>query len=70
MRQADLDRAVAHATGESVATVKRFGFILDEPFPESDDLDDFGPHVIDWDEIESQRYAAVSGEQHHAPTFA
>ena len=40
MTQAELDRAVARATGESVATVRRLGFQLEDLFPEDfDDLD-------------------------------
>ena len=31
MKQADLDRAVARATGETVSTIKRLGFLLAEP---------------------------------------
>ena len=31
MTQAELNRAVARATGESVAMVKRIGFLLAEP---------------------------------------
>ena len=64
MRQADLDRAVARATGETVATVKRLGFLLDDPIGEYDELDAevcdteaCGPRVIDWDVLEAQRYA-------------
>ncbi len=31
MRQSELNRRVAHATGESVATIRRLGFLLAEP---------------------------------------
>ncbi len=31
MRQTDLNRAVAHVTGESIATIQRLGFLLAEP---------------------------------------
>ena len=59
MKQAEIDRAVARATGESVSTIKRLGFLLDGPLPESedDDAEGCGPHVLDWDEVESQRVA-------------
>jgi len=54
MKQADLDRDVAGATGETVSTIKRLGFLLAEPDdcldPESDEL---GTYVIDWDEMEA-----------------
>ncbi len=31
MRQADLNRAIAHAAGESIATIQRLGFLLADP---------------------------------------
>jgi hypothetical protein len=56
MQQNDLNRAVARATGETVATVKRLGFLLADPqdafvleHPHDERL---GPQVIDWDELE------------------
>ncbi len=56
MTQADLDRVVAKATGESVAMVRRLGFQLEDW--SLDELDesiaeasiDGGPLVFDWDE--------------------
>ena len=57
MKQADLDRAVARATGETVTTIKRLGFLLADPTDSLDpDSEELGPHVIDWDELELQRY--------------
>ena len=48
MKQADLNRAVARATGESVSTIKRLGFLLAEPADSLDPgADDDGPYVID-----------------------
>lgn len=68
MTQADLDRAVARATGDSVATVRHLGFQLEDIFPEDfDDLDideealEEGPLVFDWDDyapIPLERYLA------------
>ena len=57
MTQVQLNREVARATGESVETIQRLGFLLDEPWlnitdPSSEVL---GPHVIDWDALESSR---------------
>ncbi|QEG41330.1 hypothetical protein [Roseimaritima ulvae] len=51
MHQSDLYRNVSRVTGESVATIKRLGFLIADPAepindPEAEDL---GPHVIDWD---------------------
>ena len=58
MKQADLNRAVAHITGESVATIQRLGFLLAEPqqdFMEQQETE-AGPHVIDWDELEQRHW--------------
>ncbi len=56
MHQNDLNRAVASATGETVSTIKRLGFMLAEPGdPLDPDCEEHGPYVIDWDELEAQR---------------
>jgi hypothetical protein len=48
MRQADLNRAVSRATGESVSTIQRLGFVLaDSPHEQPDHP------VLDWDATES-----------------
>ena len=60
MKQADLDRAVARATGETVSTIKQLGFLLADPTDILDlDSDQTGPNVIDWDALELQRNEAV-----------
>lgn len=67
MHQSDLNRAVAEATGETVTTIKRLGFLLADPDLELDPHDeDLGPYVIDWDELES----APEGEAACVPVFA
>ena len=48
MTQRDLDREVARATGESLNTIRNFGFSLVEP-------DDPGPLTVDWEAIDEQR---------------
>ena len=48
MTQRDLDRQVARATGEATRTIRNLGFSLVE-------LDDPGPHTVDWEEIEEQQ---------------
>ena len=50
MTQAELDRAVAEATGETVQTITRRGFSLLAPIPVERE-----PLTVDWDEIDSQR---------------
>lgn len=53
MQQADLNRAVARATGETVSTIKQLGF----SFEEIDELDGDPtvPLVMDWDAYDAQR---------------
>jgi hypothetical protein len=57
MTQRELNRAVARATGETIETIQRVGFLLSDPAIEAADPDDdqFGPYVIDWDEPSMQR---------------
>jgi hypothetical protein len=52
MSQAELDREVSRATGESVGTIRRQGFsILPLPDDAFDDEPDFSTiRMIDWDE--------------------
>lgn len=52
MTQAELDRAVAAATGESVKTIKQRGFVLLIPSPVEHE-----PLVVDWDELDAHRVA-------------
>ncbi|MHC2066890.1 hypothetical protein ACYFX5_05435 [Bremerella sp. T1] len=71
MQTSDFYRAVAEATGETVATVRQLGFsLVEEP---SDDLDDevgFGPNVIDWDEVDLLRAWEPSGSGSYEPKAA
>ena len=48
MTQAELDREISHATGESIDTIRNLGFSLVEP-PEPE------PLTVDWDELEADR---------------
>ena len=63
MRQSDLNREVARLTGESVSTIKRLGFLLDDPIDHEVDPDspEYGPHVIDWDDFELLRQRDIQG---------
>ncbi len=69
MTQAELNRAVARATGETVAVVKRIGFLLAEPDIEvPDPYDEYlGPSVLDWDEFDEMRMAAGERRAAFAP---
>jgi hypothetical protein len=57
MTQAEVDRAVARATGESIRTIQRLGFLIADPDSDFTDPDDeeLGPYVLDWDELERER---------------
>ena len=57
MTQAEVNRAVARATGESVRTIQRLGFLIADPDSELTNPDDeeLGPYVLDWDELERER---------------
>ena len=71
MKQADLDRAVARATGETVSTIKRLGFLLADPHDGLDpSSDENGPFVIDWDELDAQRDAGMLWRPCHEPVAA
>jgi len=71
MNQADLDRAVAHATGETVSTIKRLGFLLADPIDVGlPDSEDPGPYVIDWDELEARRDGDSERRVEYEPALA
>ena len=72
MRQADLDRAVARATGESVATIRRLGFLLDHPIADRDEhsTEVYDAVVIDWDVLEAQRYVGSNGRSRCEPAIS
>lgn len=70
MKQSDLNRAVAMATGETIATVKRLGFLLAEPHESVDpDSETSGPLVIDWDELDNQRMITQAEGSNHVPSL-
>ena len=52
MTHAQMERELAHATGESLATIRRHGFQLVEPPVTS-------PRLIDWDELDADRVSIV-----------
>ena len=52
MTQAELNREIAAATGESMSTVRHMGFVPLMPVPYERDRD---PLVVDWDELEQHR---------------
>ena len=50
MTQTDLNRAVAHATGESVSAIAEMGFVTLTSIPIERE-----PLVVDWDQLDEQR---------------
>ncbi len=50
MTQAELNQAVASATGESISTIARMGFVELSAGPIERE-----PQMIDWDELQSDR---------------
>ncbi len=52
MRQAEMNREVAAATGESVSTISKMGFVPLTPVPYERDRE---PLTVDWDDLADQR---------------
>jgi hypothetical protein len=59
MTQAELNRQVAQATGEDVATIAQRGFSLLEP-----DQEDCEAHMVDWDTLQANRHVTLVGQRH------
>ncbi|MHC2070816.1 hypothetical protein ACYFX5_25370 [Bremerella sp. T1] len=71
MHASELCQQVAHATGESIQTIRRLGFSLVEEFPaEIDDEMLFGPNMVDWDEVEVARTQLQDGIERNVPSAA
>lgn len=71
MKQADLDRAVADATGETVSTIKRLGFLLAHPIDNSDPVpEESAPNVIEQDELDTRNDQEGSHGYRHEPAVA
>ena len=62
MTQSRLDRAVARATGESLATIRSMGFSIAEPDAIDFDNEPATPNVIDWDAVDAQRVVLFPGQ--------
>ena len=54
MTQAELNRQVAQATGEDVATIAQRGFSLLEP-----EQEDCEAQIVDWDKLQADRNVAL-----------
>ena len=58
MTQAQLDRAVARATGETLRTINAMGFV-----PLASNCVEREPQVVDWDELDARRYSVFPQRQ-------
>ena len=54
MTQAELNRAVAHTTGETVSTIAAMGFVPLTLTPNERE-----PTFVDWDELDAQRVTVI-----------
>lgn len=61
MTQNQLDRAVAHKTGESLSEIQHLGFSLADPSEAEYDPEPYNlpPQTIDWDWYELERNVAL-----------
>jgi hypothetical protein len=64
MRQAELNRAVAHTTGETVTEITHRGLVPLDDLAAGD-----GP-PIDWDALEAERYVITYPRRRRAPRVA
>ena len=65
MNQAELNRAVARATGESVDTIAQRGFVPLTPVPFERE-----PSTIDWNQVEADRRITLSRPSIREPVAA
>ena len=56
MTQAELNREIARATGESARTISQMGFVPLTRYPVETERE---PLVIDWDEMPDRRYSLL-----------
>ncbi len=68
MKQAELDRAVARATNETVTVIKRLGFSLVDPQDVALELEE--DHFLDWDVTQAARHQESSWRPHYEPAAA
>ena len=62
MTQAELNREIARATGESVSTIARTGFV-----PLTETPYEAEPHGIDWDDADRSRGLSLQPVRKRAP---
>lgn len=72
MKQSELNRAVAKATGENLRIISRLGFSLADPLlveydPEPCDVEDM---IVDWDRLDLERNVPVTADHLRKPAAA
>ena len=66
MTQYQLNHAVARATGESLATISRFGFSLAAPEVVHHDPEPLRrPRIVNWDRLDAQRPGYLPQRSRH-----
>jgi len=55
MTQSQLDRAVARATGESIATIRRHGFSVMQTATAAEREGPTPPQMVDWEALDATR---------------
>ena len=63
MTEAELNQAVARATGESVVTIAQHGFVPLTPIPQERE-----PLTVDWDEVVDARRRVIFPWASRAPS--
>ena len=65
MTQNELNRAVARATGESVAVISSMGFVPLTSVPYECE-----PKVVDWDQLDQSRRVSLQSRRKRTPLVA
>lgn len=65
MTQNELNRAVARATGESVAVISGMGFVPLTSVPYERE-----PKVVDWDQLDQSRPVSLQSRRKRTPLVA
>ena len=59
MTQAELNRAVAKSTGETVSVIKHLGFNMADPEEVAFDPEPDEVRYVDWDAVDENRHALL-----------
>ena len=65
MTRNELNRAVARATGESVAVISSMGFVPLTSVPYERE-----PEVVDWDQLDQSRRVSLQSRRRRTPLVA